>query len=129
MFLGVLGFSGAVIFIIIFGGALLRQKKYASDSNRIEVGFIFRAGGVFDSVNLSFPFVSVLCDQNTLVVKYTGVELRIMYSIITSTEIINGCFSDGIKICYSSNGLNKEILIWTFYARKLRTFLRNINDN
>ncbi len=123
MDVGTIGFFGALAFLGVFGGALLRQRLLAGSPKAIEDGFSFRAGGVFDKVNLSFPFVRVSCSRNSLTIEYAGARLRIEYCDMARIEIVSGLFSEGIDIGTSSGSVPGRVTIWTPYSRKLKTYL------
>jgi hypothetical protein len=124
-----IGFSGAFLGLVIMVGLFISQKfrKFERIPEKDGVR-IFRCGGKFDYISLTFPFVKVGISRDFIAIKYSQTEITIDIDNIKEIKMVNGVTAMGIKIIHSREDIPKEVILWTPYAHQLSMMIQKNNS-
>jgi hypothetical protein len=117
------------LFIWRFFSPLISQSLKASKIDEFKDGFYFKAGGCFDDINLSFPFVEIKLEEFFIRIKYSGFNCNIMYNQIRVVDFYRGLISNGVLLNYSNDSVLKKIIIWTPFYNQLIKYIQSKLQN
>jgi len=119
-------FIPAIVLLFKFGFYPMIKQCFSAAHIVIEDGFIFKAGGSFDDITLSFPFVTVGLNRENLFIKYTGIILNLNYDSIITVNKANAIFGpNGVEIKHIAPGISTKIIIWTPFNNKMMEYLKH----
>jgi len=57
---------GVFIFVKLIFFSLWKQSLYAKELKELNEGFVFKAGGWFNDIHLTYPFVKVILNKDDM---------------------------------------------------------------
>jgi hypothetical protein len=117
--------AGLILFFKFIIIPLGMQQLIAQQIIEMENGFTFNAGGWFDNVHLTFPFVTVILNEKNLSIQYSGIEINLVYEKINTVNIYSGRISNGIEIKHDVPEISSIIIIWTPYYKQVVEYIQS----
>jgi hypothetical protein len=122
--ISLIGFFACLFFLIWkFFYPLLKQFYNSKRIYELEDGFSFKAGGTFDEITLSFPFVFIVLEPSSLSITHSDYCFKIMYNQIKSVKLHWSIISGGVEITHTNETCG-SFIIWTSYRNQLLEYIQ-----
>jgi hypothetical protein len=124
-------FIFVIVIVLILRFIIIPYMRQCSNASRVVItdGFSFKAGGRFDEVYISFPFVNVEFGKTDICIKGSGAILNLSYDNIISVTENNELISPkpcGVEVKHNDSRLPAKIVIWTPYYKQIIDYIQKL---
>lgn len=84
--------------------------------------YTLNCGGLFDSYNVTFPFVRVSFYKDFFVISFIN-KILLRYSEVQQVEVQNFLLFQGLQIKHTKENIPKKIVLWVTDGKKLKDFV------
>jgi hypothetical protein len=121
----ILFIMGLLLITRFFFWPLFKNHLIASKIKIINDGFCFKAGGWFDEIHLTFPFVKVKLEPQFINICHSNYNFELKYDQIQSVNLYQGPLTIGVEIRHKSSTISKKIIIWTAYHSQMVNYVQS----